>query len=254
MKRLVIYTCVCGGYDVVEAPLAVCPEADYICFSDRPMDLTVWQYRPAEMKGTDGASTSRWYKLNPHLALPEYEYSLWIDGNVCIASAELYDRIDELMTEGCLYAGLSHPLRDDIYDEAEAILKGRRESLHNLMKISKFLHKEGFPRHSSLMENNVILRAHNDPKIIASDTLWWDMYQKYSHRDQMSLAYCLWKNDVKPSLILPEGSCARNHPAFKYTVHDKPYVKDRSLRGIWKDAVCAFKKSFFHLFLRIMNS
>lgn len=210
--------------------------------------------QPAETHGADSTVTSRWHKLNPHLALPEYEYSLWIDGNVIIASAELYARIGELMEEGCLYAGLSHPSRDDVYDEAEAILKGRRESLWRLMRITHFLHRQGFPRHSGLMENNVILRAHNNPKVIEFDELWWQLFATFSHRDQMSQMYCLRQSRIQPALLLPAGSCARNHPAFRYTAHGRVYLKDRSIRGLYSDAACALRKAIFRLYLRLLLS
>lgn len=250
-NRLVVYTCVCGAYDAIQAPEAVCPGVDYICFSDIPFDAPVWQYRPAQAHGGP-TDTSRWHKLNPHLILPEYEYSLWIDGNVTIASADLYERVTELMDSGCLYAGLSHPSRDDVYEEAEAILKGRREGLLPLMRVTRFLHSEGFPRHYGLMETNVVLRAHNTPQIKEFDTLWWKILSEYTHRDQMSQMYCLWRCGLQPELLLPAGCCARNHPAFRYTGHGVAYLKDRSLCGRCADAACALRKAVFRTWLRLL--
>ncbi|MCI5619091.1 MAG: DUF616 domain-containing protein [Rikenellaceae bacterium] len=250
MKKLVIYSCVTGSYDKIERPSVQVPWADWVCFSTEELNDELWQFRRISTNSSLGPILqSRQYKLNPHLYFPEYEYSLWIDGNIGLSSEEIFHIIEAKMSEGVLYSGIHHPERDDVYEESLRILMGRREKASSLRKTVRFLKKEGFPEHWGLMENNVILRKHNDPEIIRFDELWWSMLKRYSHRDQMSQSYCLWKCGITPDYLLPEGYSARNHPAFTYRMHGPVYVKGKSLKARYQDAVAALRVFLYRVFL-----
>ncbi len=238
-------------------PWCVSDDADYICFTDNRELLhssgSVWQYREAGYHGTDSANTSRYYKIMPHQLFPEYQYSLWIDGNVIIAEDGLYCRLDEMIDSGVKAAGLQHPHRDDVYDEAYRILHGRREKLPAVMKTVSFLHRSGMPRHFGLYENNVIFRKHSDPDVVRFDEMWWEILNRFSGRDQLSQTYCLWKTGLPYGLILPEGFNSRNHHFFKYVKHDSEYIKDKSLRGRAKDFSTAFNKAVYRIWSYFAN-
>lgn len=268
MNRLVIYTCVTGSYDAVKELSVRVPWADYVLFTDAASagktgteDATEgssWQVRPIFWAGSgecpeDKISLSRYPKLNPHAVLSEYEYSLWIDGNVDICSMDLYERLEQMIGQGVLYGGLQHPLRDDIYEESVQIVKNERETLWRAFRMCAFLTKEGMPRDWGLYENNVILRKHNDQAVIGFDNLWWSLFSKYSRRDQLSWSYCMWKTGLKHELILQDGKCARDSEEFGYSVHDKPYVKDISFTGRVKDAVRAAKVLIYKLCLAVLT-
>lgn len=251
MNRLVIYTCITGGYDSLPEPAARAAGAAYVCYTDTPDLLrrpgSAWEIRTMEPHSTTSALNSRWYKLHPEELFPDYEYSLWIDGNVSIADAGLYERLEAMMAASVKAAGLRHPSRDDIYDEAYRILYGRRETLCKVLKTVKFLKREGMPRHFGLYENNVILRRNADDSVAAFDALWWDTLCRFSGRDQLSQTYCLWKTGLEYGLILPDGSNARNHPYFSYVQHGPVYVKDKTLKGRLADASTALQKSIYRL-------
>lgn len=253
MNRIAVYTCVTGSYDKLNGLSTKVPWADFVFFGEIGTACEGWDVRPInwvdKVPGGDNIALSRYAKLNPHVVLPEYEYSLWIDGNVDICQEALYERLAKMMDEGVLYGGLSHPERDDVYDESLRIVRNARESLPKVMRVIRFLKSEGMPRHFGLNENNVILRRHNEPSVIAFDVLWWEMFMRFSHRDQLTWSYCMWKTGLKQELILPQGKCARNSSEFGYTLHGRQYVKDRSLRGRLRDALTAAKVSVYRLFL-----
>lgn len=251
MKRLVIYTCITGAYDTLLEPLAVNPDAEYVCFTDADIKRQVWKVRPIVHREKNALMTARWHKLNPYLLFPDYEYSLWVDGNVIPASEGLYTCLDDLMSRKSLWAGIRHPQRDDLYEEAYRILANGRESVFKLMRICAFLSKESMPRHWGLMETNVMLRAHNRPEVVNVDGLWCHLLEKYTHRDQMLQTYCLWKTGLSAEYLLPKGYSARNHDYFLYVNHDKPYVKDKSIKGRLRDLRIALRKLFFRLFLAL---
>ena len=222
--RIAVYTCITGGYDRLRQPLATDGEFDFICFVEKgtphPGCDGVWTFREMESGcGGDALMTSRWPKLNPHLALPDYEWSLWMDGNVQIADGEIYDIVREKIAAGVVYSGISHPLRDCVYEEAGRCLTSGRIGIFDYLRTVLFLALRRFPRHFGLMENNVILRRHGAPAVIEMDTLWWKRLQKGPRRDQLSFMWCLREAGVRQDTLLPKGYSTRNHSAFEYTSH-----------------------------------
>lgn len=240
-NKLIVYTCVTGGYDSVSRPTVLPDWADFVCFGqDAPI---TWQAR-------DNTQLARYAKLNPHLVLPEgYEYCLWIDGNIDVVDPAFFSKVEEMISDGVLFAGLHHPQRDDAYDESLRILQNDRESFCRLARVVRFLRKEGFPRHYGLDETNVILRKHDDPAVREFDELWWEMLRTWTNRDQMTQSYCFWKTCLQHGHFLPQGQCAQNHPWFRYSFHGRAYVKDKSLTGRVKDAWRALKVLVYKAFI-----
>lgn len=240
-NKLIVYTCVTGGYDSAARPSALPEWADYVCFG---------QDAPVSWQAKDNTQLARYAKLRPHAVLPEgYEYSLWLDGNIDVVDPGFFGKVEEMMAEGVPFAGLYHPQRDDVYEESLRILRNDRESFCKLAKVVRFLRKEGFPEHHGLDETNVILRRHSDPKVLEFDELWWKMLSTWTNRDQMTQSYCFWKTGLQHGHFLPQGQCAQNHPWFRYTFHGRPYAKDKSLTGRIKDAWRALKVFVYKSFI-----
>jgi len=226
MNKIAIYTCITGGYDELRQPATPAPEGfDFIQFvplGTKTTDLNgVWKVREFPEFYTDATILSRFPKLCPHTLLKDYEYSLWVDGNVRIADPRVYDICLDLMEKGVQYAGIKHPKRDCPYDECERVLKDERDNVWHLLRVVYFLHKKGLPHHSGLMENNVIFRKHNDPSVIEFDSIWMERFVRYSpRRDQLvhtiSLKTC---PDMEYVYFLPEGETAMNSKLFEYTRH-----------------------------------
>ena len=57
--------------------------------------------------------------------------------------------------------------------------------------------KENFPHKLGLVESNVMIRKHNKNESIELMEKWWNEINKYSHRDQLSFNYLLWKTGIK---------------------------------------------------------
>lgn len=204
--KSVIYTCITGDYDDMSrmtTPTFIEHDCDYVCFTDNASKIAakqigVWETRPLAYANLDNARNNRWHKMHPHELFQDYEDSLYIDANVDILSHSLLS--EARMLHSSIAIPL-HPLRDCIYDEylnafAEFIDDPRRMRAElNLIKAS------GMPKHYGLTENNVIYRRHNNPIIIEIMKDWWDMTVNYSKRDQLSLAWLLWKRNIKISKI-----------------------------------------------------
>ena len=82
MKK-VIYTSIIGGYDSLEEPRYIPEGFDFICFTDQKINKpnSVWEIRQVLPLYEDNTRTARKYKILPHRFLPEYDLSIWVDGN-----------------------------------------------------------------------------------------------------------------------------------------------------------------------------
>ena len=204
MDRIAVYTCIIGGYDELQQPVAPAEGFDFICFVGKGEKtagrIGAWEIRELPETFGNPALDSRWPKMHPHLLLPDYDCSVWIDGNVALLDGTLYRAARIKAVAGVKYSGVSHPDRDCAYEEARKCLDMKYLSVFGLLRVWFFLWTRGLPRHAGLMENNLIFRRHNDPDIVALDELWWDRVLHLSH-------------------LLPPGQNTRNHPGFKYLLH-----------------------------------
>lgn len=247
MKNAVIYTCITGDYDCLMEPGAADPDFDYVCFVEKGKKTAgrsgIWEIRETDLSLDDKTVLSRYPKINPHILLPEYEYSVWIDGNIVISDMYFYDIVRQKIRSGVLYSGMKHWARDCAYDEVAKCIDARVDSRIRLIKALAFLKKNHFPKHYGMYENNVIFRRHNAPEIMEFDTLWWQMFTDYTHRDQILHPYCMMKCGIDFDFLLPPPYCARNHWSLKYTDH----VADRKLywhRNIFNKTANFFIKLF----------
>ena len=229
----VIYTSLTGKYDQISQPLCVYEDFDYICFSNDFLEkkIGIWEIRPIPFKCNDKTRLSRYVKLNPHIALPEYEYSLWMDSNLCIQTDGLLNRINYLIKINSLMASVLHPIHNCIYEDAIKCIIGGRDSYFTIKKQVLFLSSQKYPYQNGLYENNLIFRKHNDETIKKISNEWWNLYMNYSKRDQLSLCYVLWKNNFSPDLLLPKGISTRNSECICYIKHKKRkfFVRLKSL-------------------------
>jgi hypothetical protein len=161
---------------------------------------------------------AKYCKMFPHILFPEYDYSIWVDGNIVII-ADLYPLADRLCR---LFIGMfGHPSRSCIYSEAEYI---KYTGIANFELVSKQIdkyRKEGFPENYGIREAGVIVRKHHDEKCVLLMEQWWEEVNMHTMRDQLSLPYLLWKQGYKMGIIKLLGNTLRNNPRFMGLDHIK---------------------------------
>jgi hypothetical protein len=192
----VVYTAISGNYDELYTPKDVNDNWDYICFTDND-DLTsdFWEIKKMEEFNLDKVRMNRVYKILPHLFLPEYDYSLYIDGNFRITGdiEKFITRFSKTNPMMCFI----HPERNSIYEEAEAVLKlGKDSEKYVRTQINKYKY-EGYPKDNKLIAGGILFRNHNDPSIINLMNAWWKEIELFSYRDQLSFNYVCWKNNFQ---------------------------------------------------------
>jgi len=232
MNKFVIYTALTGGYDKIEQPLVIDERFDYVLFTDNVVEsqIGIWQVREIPYKNGDLTRVSRYPKMHPEDLLSEYKASVYHDANIKITSLEFYDRIVELYESNTDWAGIQHPYRDCIYDEAYQALAQGLDREDVIFRWCHRLRQDGYPRHHGLNENNIIYRRHNEA-VRKVDEQWWNLYEGYTRRDQLTLMYVLWKQtSLKLDYILPPGESSWNSNKVQIVKHEKKAKKTRGTK------------------------
>lgn len=196
-KKIAIYTCITGDYDNLIEPLYCNENIDYIIFTNNT-NITSKEWKVKYLENEENLNNvllNRYVKMHPHKLLKEYDYTIYVDGNIKIYSdlSSYINRIDKKI-------GLAlsmHSTRNNLTDELEAckiLKKGNIDKID--AKIKEYLEK-GMPNEYGLLEAPVIVTdLHNQvAKKILNE--WWDeFYLSDTYRDQIILPYILWKNDI----------------------------------------------------------
>lgn len=193
--RIVVYSCVTGGYDKVSEPEFVFDNIDYVLFTDTSMDLKKWNVKPIPEFCDRGSSilTNRYIKMHPCEIFrnSNYDFAIYVDGNLKIVG-DLTPLTSDLGSVGI--AMHRHALRDDIRKEVIACIAQKKGNAKKLVKQVYSYSSQGFPKNFGMLECNMIvtdLKSKIAEKILDE---WWDEFMKSgSMRDQLSLPYVVWK-------------------------------------------------------------
>ena len=197
MNSKIIYTTIFGGYDDITKP-TLPNNWDWKCFSE---ENSIPLY-------TDNTRNAKKFKVLPHRYLQDYEYSIFIDGNMYVVG-NVDDLIEKYLSDSNI-AFFDHNKnrmdpRDCIYDEYNAIMNlGKNDPNQNYKDDPQTMYDqvkryqdEGYPSHNGLITGMVILRRHNEKDCIRVMEDWWTEIKYGSKRDQLSFNYVAWKSNTK---------------------------------------------------------
>ena len=201
-SKKVIYTCITNNYDSLEEIACykyVNKDWDYICFTDNETyinkkQIGIWKVRPLVFNELDNTRNNRYHKINPHIILPEYEESIYIDGNLNILSSYIFKEIKHRNLNLLLPKHLSN---NCIFEEYKFAYREKIDKRSLIRKGWKIIKKSGMPRNYGKWECNLIYRKHNKPEIIEIMKEWWNFVKTYAKRDQLSFSYLMWENGIK---------------------------------------------------------
>lgn len=194
---------------------------DFICFTEKPRKAKGWEFKLVEAPVPgDNVRSNRHFKILPHLHLPGYEASIYIDSNF-ICRQLPGDFFMQRLTERPMWI-FDHnqtiaDRRNCVYKEFEALKAyttgvNAKEDLEVLRKHIAFLRAENYPEENGLIAASVLIRKHNDPGVIAAMEHWWHMVSTSSRRDQLSFNYVAWKEGLHFGYL--PGDVRRKNPWF----------------------------------------
>jgi len=226
--NVVVYTVIIGSYDGL-LPQPKYKGVDYICFTDQSFQSKTWKIVPIQMQESCAARSSRHPKILPHLYLKEYEYSIYIDGNILVLRnpIKLMKHVLSHAPMGIFDHNQADDARDCVYKEHQAIIalyhnSGVLKDDMTLMATHMKRYKnEGYPINNGLIAATILFRSHHNLNVVQTMETWWDEFCKGSKRDQLSFNYAAWKNNFTPFVI---GGNVRNN-AYFYMIgaHRKNY-------------------------------
>lgn len=214
----VIYTAITGGYDDLAVPAQRLDGVDYLCYSDDARSGTgAWRIVPFDWVHNDPGRAAKRVKILAHRYLREYDWSLWLDGNVHI-TGDLSFFLAEHLPRSPLQA-FRHPRRSCIYQEALHCVMRKKDNALTIDSQMARYRREQMPADFGLSENNVLLRQHRHPEVQSVMEFWWREIASGSRRDQLSLSYVLWKHGLAPSFFFAGKKLLDELPCFRRVEH-----------------------------------
>ncbi len=218
--KIAIYTCIIGNYDEFRKPLIMPDNCDFYFVTDKIPEnkITTFTYLNAydyyKSNDKDSVLVNRFIKMHPHLMFKDYDYSIYLDGNIQVVfdPSSLIQRIGPLGI-----AAHRHFQRCCIYDEGEVCKIYRKSTPKLIDKQLNDYKTQGMPSQFGLFETGILIRKHNNPACIKLMEDWWQAFYNSSKRDQLSLPYIIWKNGYKYEDIGLLGSNLRKNYIFNYT-------------------------------------
>ena len=223
--KCVIYTAIFGAYDELIEPRFGDDIFDYVCFTDRDdLSSNIWKIIKVPQEDGGAATSNRMYKMLPHKFLPEYESSIYVDGNIEVVKNPIHLFNESLSAHSLAFP--SHFSRNNIYDEAYVLLRsGRLNFFKAIFQMCEY-RRAGFISQVKMGEHNILLRRHSDTKLIMES--WWSEYIKYPSRDQLSLSFVLWKERFVSFIYLDQT--ARKGDYFQLIPHKQRNIDPYALK------------------------
>ncbi|MEA2975754.1 MAG: hypothetical protein QOF19_1274 [Alphaproteobacteria bacterium] len=218
--RRVVYTCLFGSSEyfndfVYEGDGNI----DFVCFTDDP-ELTseFWTIKVVEPGLLDPARAAKRVKALPHLYLPEYDWSLYIDNIIRLKTApkQLFDQF--LVGAPSPLVCFRHPERNCVYEEAEKVIELSFDNPDRVRTQMMLYRQLGYPVQNGLAKSGFLLRRHHDPTLTPVMERWHDHVLGHSKRDQLSMNPVMWFHHFTPTYL--------HLNFYDFDLLDWPVIKD----------------------------
>ncbi len=224
-SKVVVYTCVVGAYDTIKEPIYINPNIDYVVVTDLEVkEDSIWRKIDISKLNIPSNMTNsqknRYVKMHPHLIFPDYEYSVYVDGSIRLM-ADIMPLVCEM--GDISFLGMhKHPVRRKISTEMNAVLFSKKNVDQYVLKNQVYnYYNQGYDDSYGILEGTVIVRRHNMLNCIKLMDSWWTEMKKYPTRDQISLPYVLWMNNVSRESIHIFSGCVFTNPRICWEKHLK---------------------------------
>jgi hypothetical protein len=226
--KIAVYTAIFGDKDKLLVPIDYIEtdNIDYFVFTDSHL-LNCYPYKTMErsLKFNDFTKNAKYYKILADPILKGYDIHIWHDGNIQMIHSKINELID--LSKNTFLTTFKHPNRNDYYSEAMTCIRVGKDHSLRILKQSLVYFFDGLPAHHGMFSTGIIVKnySHNAKGLLE---FWWKQTEKYSRRDQLSLAYSILKTDSQVKLL--EDDIFNNiystyHPHNYTHYHEKRKIK-----------------------------
>lgn len=185
MQNKCCYTCLIGPYEELKDPTVPQSGWDFICFTDQPIISIVWKIVQVTVPPDLTAQRfARAIKLQPHIYLPDYQFTFWLDAAFQI-NIDLNIFWNKYFKSP--FTVPAHPLRHCWTQEINSCISNKRGDEVEL-RLQEMAYKEqDVPRFKGIITSGVMMRE-NTPECIKLCAEWWEEVCRHSVRDQVAFA------------------------------------------------------------------
>jgi len=232
--KVVVYSCIAGPYDLPREPFHPEPGIEYVLYTDQPKinPDTIWQYRdiPQDVlqMSSNGKARNEYIRTHPQEFFPEYDYSIYVDGNMKIMSD--ISSWASLVSPKAGIAAHRHAGCGCVYKEGKRNLLWKRGNAKGLKAQMAYYKAEGVPEDMGrLLETTVLVTDLRNPVARQIYDVWWEDFHKWnSYRDQMSAPYALWKLGIDLDDVGTLGINVWRNPKLRLYQHEmKRYHEEK---------------------------
>lgn len=196
MKNIVVYSAITNNYDEIRKKQFYSSKADYVLFHDKkkPQRMGAWEIRKSYNK-LNPKMNAKIHKVLSHRWFPDYDYSIYMDGNFELKIDPEY-LINKFLKNNDIVL-YNHPNRSSVFAEIDFLINRNKKDKEFVSLLKE--QKENYLKENlgeKLYCGYVLLRKNN--KVIKNfNEIWWKEIFKYTTRDQPSLVYSLKKAGAK---------------------------------------------------------
>ena len=201
--NLCVYTALLGGYERLnEQPTAPRSKVPFLCLTDDPkLRSDSWQTRlVTPLFEMDPVRSQRDLKLRPHLHLPEFDFSIYIDNAVLLT--ETPEKIFERYAAQPGFSLPRHSFRETVLDE---FLEVAKRGFDDPSRVFEQLNHYSLLYPEVLEQapywGGILIRDHRDPEVRAMLDIWFAQVLRYSRRDQLSVNVAFRLAGLTPAVI-----------------------------------------------------
>jgi len=205
-KSFVIYSTNFGNYDYIQPTYNFGDNVQWIMYTDdKRLGTHVNGWTVIQDTLTDPNDSPRmrakYYKIKAHELNFTSDYSIFIDSNIKINNPNFIKNLMYFMDDKNGISICKHQKRNCVYDEAPACLVYEKNKTMNIMEQVDRYKQEGMPNNYGLWWCGMIMRNTKNTNVSDIENIWWDEINKNTPRDQLSLPFILWKNNIKIDTI-----------------------------------------------------
>lgn len=200
-KDYVFYTAITGSYENFKLPEYFDELCDYYVFTDNEELKVPLPFTKIILPKSHLCSTrlSRWVKLRPHMLFKKkYKYAVWADASFLLKGSFM-GYISKMQTGNYDVGFFPHLERFSFLEEVEACIEAGKDDAQMLnQQKDAYMQLDFFEaiNNQKLIEAGVFIVDLQKSSSGRLFDIWYEQFEKFSKRDQLSLPYALTRAEV----------------------------------------------------------